>query len=129
MARTPVDPYKNFKFRVKRGGHYVAGFSEAGGLREPTRDNAPVVLERGITHDQEFEKWASQVSSSDLREDITIDLFNEAGERVLCYVVHRCWVSAYQALPALDSDTNAVVIESIALENEGWEPREPSIDE
>ena len=37
------------------------------------------------------------------------------------YLVHRCWVSEYQALPDLDAGTNAVAIEHIKLENEGWE--------
>lgn len=48
------------------------------------------------------------------------------------YRLHRCWVSEYTALPNLDARGSAVAIESIRLENEGWErdtavaePKEP----
>ena len=37
------------------------------------------------------------------------------------YIVHRCWVSEFQALPDLDAGANAIAIEHIKLENEGWE--------
>jgi phage tail-like protein len=101
-------------------------------------------LERGITHDVEFEQWANKVwtpgagpgaeaSLKDFRKDILIDLFNEAGQRIMAYKVYRCWVSEYQALPDLDANANAVAIQNIKLENEGWErdvevaePAEPS---
>ena len=58
---------------------------------------------------------------------------DEAGQLALAYKVYRCWVSDYQALPDLDANANAVAIEQIKLENEGWErdtevaePTEPS---
>jgi phage tail-like protein len=92
----------------------------------------PITLERGITHDPAFEQWANKVwmfgagggaemSLKDFRKDITIDMLNEAGQLVLSYRVFRCWVSEYQALPELDANANAVAIEHIKLENEGWE--------
>jgi phage tail-like protein len=76
-----LDPYKNFKFRVKWDGRYVAGVSKISGLRRITevvehRDGAdrssprrapgqsryePVVLSRGVTHDPAFEEWANKV--------------------------------------------------------------------
>ena len=105
-----------------------------------------VTLERGVTHDLEFEHWANkvwnfgggagaEVSLADFRKDIIIDLFNEAGQKVLSYKLYRCWVSEYQALPDLDANANAVAIQTIKLENEGWvrdvsvvEPPEPSFD-
>src|SRR5262249_17520148 len=102
-----------------------------------------ITLERGVTHDLEFEQWANkvwdygsssaEVSLADFRKDIIIDLFNEAGQKVISYNVYRCWVSEYQALPDLDANAGAVAIQHIKLENEGWvrdvavtEPTEPS---
>jgi phage tail-like protein len=158
------DPYKNFKFRVKWDGRYVAGISKCGSLKRTTdvvehREGGDpstsrkspartkydaITLERGVTHDTEFEKWANkvwdygsgpgaEVSLSDFRKDMIIDLFNEAGQKVISYKVYRCWVSEYQALPDLDSNAGAVAIQHIKLENEGWErdfdvaePKEPT---
>lgn len=146
------DPYKNFKFRVKWDGRYVAGISKVGALKRTTETvtyreggdpsserKSPgqtkydtISLERGVTHDTEFEKWAnkvwnfgsglgSEVSLADFRKDIIIDVFNEAGQKVLSYMVYRCWVSEFQAVPDLDASANEVAIQSITLENEGWE--------
>ena len=153
------DPYKNFKFRVKWDGRYVAGVSKVGGLKRTTElvehreggdpstsRKSPgrtkyeaITIDRGVTHDTEFEKWANKVwnfgggpgaetSLADFRKDITIDLFNEAGQKVISYRVFRCWVSEYQALPDLDANTSAVAIDHIKLENEGWE-RDHSVPE
>jgi phage tail-like protein len=159
------DPYKNFKFRVKWDGKYVAGVSKVSSLKRTTevvehRDGAdpshsrkspgkvkydPVTLDRGVTHDLEFEKWANkvwnfssglgtEVSLKDFRKDIIIEIYNEAGQLALAYKVFRCWVSEYQATPDLDSNANAIAIQHIKLENEGWErdtdvqePAEPSL--
>lgn len=146
------DPYKNFKFRVKWDGKYVAGISKVGGLKRTTevvkhRDGGDpsstrkspgrteyeaITLERGVTHDLEFEQWANKVwnygaapgsetSLKDFRKEIIIEVYNEAGQKVIAYNVHRCWVSEYQALPDLDANANAVAIQHIKLENEGWE--------
>ncbi len=163
------DPYKNFKFRVKFGDspNYVAGVSKITALKRTTelvehREGGdpstsrkspgrtkydPITLERGVTHDEEFEKWAnkiwnlgsnpgSEVSLKDFRKDIIIDLFNEAGQLAISYKVFRCWVSEYQALPELNANANAVAIQHIKLENEGWErdygvtePTEPRFTE
>ncbi|MFI5958811.1 phage tail protein [Cryptosporangium sp. NPDC051539] len=105
---------------------------------------AAITLERGVTHDVAFEQWAnkihdiaggagSELSLSDFRKDIVIEVFNEAGQLALAYRVHRCWVSEYQALPDLDANGNAIAIQHLKLENEGWErdidvaePTEPS---
>ena len=159
------DPYKNFKFRVKWDGRYVAGISKVSALKRTTqvvkhRDGADpstsrkspgqsdfdaITLDRGVTHDTDFEAWASkvwqigaglgaEVSLKDFRKDIIIDFYNEAGQLAISYKVYRCWVSEYQALPDLDSNANAVAIQHIKLENEGWErdlsvtePSEPSL--
>ena len=146
------DPYKNFKFRVKWDGRYVAGVSKVGALKRSTElvehreggdpstsRKSPgrtkfeaIALERGVTHDREFEQWANkvwnfgsglgaEVSLADFRKDLIIEVYNEAGQLALAYRVFRCWVSEYQALPDLDANANAVAIQTIKLENEGWE--------
>jgi phage tail-like protein len=158
------DPYKNFKFRVKWDGKYVAGVSKVTGLKRTTevvkhRDGGDpsssrkspgrteyeaITLDRGVTHDTEFEKWANkvwnlgnglgqEVSLKNFRKDIIIEVFNEAGQKAIAYKVYRCWVSEFQSLADLDANANAVAILHIKLENEGWErdqetpePAEPS---
>jgi phage tail-like protein len=146
------DPYKNFKFRVKWDGRYVAGVSKVSGLKRTTEsishreggdpssshkspgrtEYEAITLERGVTHDIEFEQWANkvwnygsglgaEVSLADFRKNITIEVYNEAGQKAIVYNVYRCWVSEYNALPELDANANAVAIQSIKLENEGWE--------
>jgi phage tail-like protein len=153
------DPYKNFKFRVKWDGRYVAGISKVSSLKRTTevvehREGGdpstsrkspgrnkfdPVTLERGVTHDLEFEAWANKVwnfgagpgaesSLADFRKDVILDVFNEAGQKAISYKIFRCWVSEYQALPDLDANANAVAIQHIKLENEGWE-RDESVTE
>ena len=161
------DPYKNFKFRVKWDGRYVAGVSKVSALKRTTEvvkhreggdpsssrkspgrtEYEAITLERGVTHDVEFEQWANkvwnfgsglgaEVSLKDFRKDIIIEVYNEAGQLALAYKVFRCWVSEYQALPDLDANANAVAIQHIKLENEGLErdaavtePTEPSFTE
>ena len=148
---TRLDPYKNFKFRLKWDGQYVAGISKVSSLKRSTQvvkhrdggnpsmayklpgatDYDPITLERGLTQDLDFVSWAdaAQVldkgapttSLKNLRRELRIDLLNEAGQPVWRYFVHRCWVSEYQALPDLDAGANAIAIEHIKLENEGWE--------
>jgi phage tail-like protein len=161
------DPYKNFKIRVKWDGRYVAGVSKCSGLKRTTEmvehreggdastsRKSPgrtkyeaITLERGVTYDLEFERWANkvwnfgaglglEVSLKDFRKDISIELYNEAGQKVIAYNVFRCWVSEYQSLPDLDANANAIAIQHIKLENEGWqrdlsvvETAEPSFTE
>jgi phage tail-like protein len=146
------DPYKNFKFRVKWDGRYAAGISKVSALKRTTevvkhRDGGDpsssrkspgrtefeaITLERGVTHDKEFEQWANKVwnfgsglgaeaSLKDFRKDLIIELYNETGQLVISYKVFRAWVSEFQALPDLDANANAVAIQHIKLENEGWE--------
>jgi phage tail-like protein len=159
------DPYKNFKFRLKWDGRYVAGVSKVSGLKRTTEvvkhreggdpsssrkspgrtEYDAVTVERGVTHDTEFEKWANkvwnfgsglgaEVSLKDFRKDVIIELYNEAGQVVIAYHVYRCWVSDFQAQADLDANANVVLIQSLKLENEGWErdtsvvePSEPAL--
>jgi phage tail-like protein len=153
------DPYKNFKFRVKWDGRYVAGVSKVSALKRTTEvvehreggdpstsHKSPgrtkfeaITLERGITHDLEFEAWAakvwqigaslgSEVSLADFRKDVILDFYNEAGQLAISYKIYRAWVSEFQALPDLDANANAVAIQHIKIENEGWE-RDTSVTE
>ena len=160
------DPYKNFEFKVKWDGKYVAGVSKISPLRrttevithrhggDPSTERRspgrthydPIILERGVTHDPEFEKWANkvwnynsglgtEVSLKDFRKDIILEMYNEAGQLVIAYKIFRCWVSEYQAIPELDANGQAVAIQHVKLENEGWErdesvkePVEPSLN-
>jgi phage tail-like protein len=161
-----ADPYKNFKFRLKWDGRYIAGVSKVSALRRTTEVVAhrqgsdpstshkapgatryePITIERGVTHDMEFERWANKVASlgarageqaslKDFRKDVLIELYNEAGQLVMAYKVYRCWPSVFQALPDLDANAGTVAIQTLVLENEGWErdydtpePAEPIFD-
>jgi phage tail-like protein len=153
------DPYKNFKFRIKWDGKYVAGLSKMTALKRTTKPiehreggdpstnrKSPgrttydaITLSRGVTHDLEFEKWSNkiwdnandvgaEVSLKDFRKDILVEVLNEAGQIAIQYKVYRCWVSEFQALPEMDSNAEAVAIQTIKLENEGWE-RDESVTE
>jgi phage tail-like protein len=159
------DPYKNFKFKVKWDGRYVAGVSKVSALKRTTEvvkhrhggdpstsrkspgrtEFDAITLERGVTHDPEFEKWASKVwnfgaglgaetSLADFRKDILLEVYNEAGQVALTYKVYRCWVSEFQPVADFDANANAISIQHIKLENEGWErdvavvePTEPTL--
>ncbi len=99
------------KFRIKWDGKYVAGLSKISALRRTTEviryreggdpsssrkspgktEYDPITLQRGVTHDLEFEQWAnkvwnygsalgSEVSLKDFRKDIIIEFYNEAGQ-------------------------------------------------
>ena len=153
------DPYKNYRFRVYFGTTPVAGVSKVTGLKRSSdvieykeggdprihkgigrTKYEPITLERGVTHDTEFEDWANAAQVLDkgdasaalgkLRKTIQIELLNEQGDPVQRYSVHRCWVSEYQALPELDASANAVAIQILTLQNEGWRQLEvPELDE
>ncbi|HND10749.1 MAG TPA: phage tail protein [Pseudomonadota bacterium] len=146
------EPYQNYRFRIKWDGRYVAGVTKVSSLRRSTEvvkfreggdpsssrklpgrtEYEAITLERGVTHDAEFERWANKVSTygaglgaerslKDFRKDVIIELLNEAGQIAISYRVYRCWVSEYQAMPDLDASGNAVAISHIKLEHEGWE--------
>lgn len=160
---TRVDPYKNFRFKIKWDNQYVAAVSKISMLRRTTeivrfREGGdpsvvhlspgqtayePITLERGVSYDIAFEQWANKtfylsnsqtagsdqiVSLGDFRKNIIIELYNESGQKVLAYNVYRCWVSEFTALPELDGQGNGVAIQSMVLQNEGWE-RDTSVTE
>jgi phage tail-like protein len=152
------DPYRNFRFKVKWDGQYVAGLTKmTGGLKRTTEmvefreagenitsrklpgksSYTAVTFEAGITYDTAFEDWANLVNDfashritnlGQFRKNITVDLFNEAGQKALSYNLYRAWVSEYQALPDLDAAANAVAITSIKIEYE-WFERDASVAE
>jgi phage tail-like protein len=151
------DPYKNMKFRIKWDGKYVAGVSKVSALKKSTepvthREGGdpstsrvspslwkfePITLERGVTHDPEFENWANLIYNTDgdaaislnnFRKDLILELLNEQGVVAKAYKVYRCWVSEYQSLPELDANAHAIAIERMVLQNEGWE-RDVSVPE
>jgi phage tail-like protein len=152
-----IDPYKNFKFRVKWDGQVVAGVSKVGALKRTTevvshREGGdlstprhspasskfePISLERGISFAPEFREWANlvynhqgdgAVSLANFRKDITIELLNLQGTVVKAYHVFRCWVSEFTALPELDANANGIAFESIMLQNEGFERDEAVVE-
>jgi len=146
---TRFDPYCGYRFQIRIDGQSVAGLSKCSALTRTTEVTpwyeggdssgphqipgkttyAAITLEAGITHDTTFENWANKVNNfqgdaamslATFRKDITIEVYNHQGQKVLAYNVFRCWVSEYQALPQLDASSNAVMISTIKLENEGW---------
>lgn len=151
------DPYRNFKFRIKWDGKYVAGVSKVTALKKTTEvvefrqggDSSVVhklpgktkyeaiTIEAGLTHDPTFEEWANLVNNiqgdkamslKDFRKEIEIEVLNEQGNIAMKYNVHRCWVSEYQSLPDLDANANAVALVHVKIENEGWE-KDPGVVE
>jgi phage tail-like protein len=149
---TRLDPYKDFKFRLKWDGRTVAGVSKVSALKRTTEviehrsggDTSsarvmpgatrfePVTLERGLSDDGEFEKWAGLVANAGgaalkkYRKDVRLELVDEAGQVMLAYTIFRCWPSQYQAVPELNEETTLTAFEMLVLENEGWE-RDPSV--
>lgn len=145
------DRYKNFRFRVRWNGRLVAGISKVSALKQTTdlvehrpggepdtshkslgQTHHPIILERGVTHDTEFEKWANgigncdsglgaEVSVQNFRKDLVIEIYHETGQLALVYTVLRAWVSEFQVLPDPGADANAVAIQRLQLENEGWQ--------
>ena len=145
-----VDPYKSFKFRVKWDGKVVLGVSKVSALKRTTEvvkhrdggDNSTdhkspgrttydaITMERGLTHDAEFEIWAKKVHDSkgdtlmdlaNYKKELILEMMNEKGHVVFRYFLHACWVSEFTALPELNSNANALAIESLKIELEGWD--------
>jgi phage tail-like protein len=144
------DPYKNFKFQVSWDGKVVLGVSKIGALKRTTEvvkhrsggensfdHKSPgrssyegISVERGLTHDPEFEKWATSIHAfagdptmdlAGYKKELTLELLNEKGQVAKRYFLHGCWVSEFTSNPDLDANANAVAIESMKIEMEGWE--------
>jgi phage tail-like protein len=144
------EPYKNFKFRIVYNNKIVFGVSKVGALKRTTEvvkhrhggmnsyDHKSwgrstfdaLTLERGITHDHDFEEWAQMVASwagdasanlAQYKRELTLEFLNERGQVAIRYFLHGCWVSEYTALPELDANGNHVALETLKIELEGWE--------
>ncbi len=151
------DPYKNFRFQVSLDGRVVMGVSKVGALKRSTEvvnyrsgggntydfkspgrtKYEAITMERGLTHDPDFEEWASSVHPHDgssnallaqYKKDFVLNLLNLQGQVAKSYFLMRCWVSDYTAMPDLDGGQNGVAIESITLQPERWE-RDLSVTE
>ena len=144
------EPYKNFKFLVRDArGQAICGVSKVSALKRSTEvvshreggdPSTPrhtpgaskfeaITLERGLSYATEFQEWAERVYSPEgdggvsllnYRQDLTIDMLNLQGGLVRSFLVYRCWVSEYTALPELDANANAIAFETIVLQNEGF---------
>jgi phage tail-like protein len=145
MSVKPFDPYKTFRFQISIDGTKVAGLKKVGALMRTTQVNkyrdsdgteiktpgnteiSSLTLERGITQDEQFIKWADMIySSTDTREkagykkDLILELLNNQGVTVHRYFLTNCWVSEFTTIPELDSEANTVAIERIKIELEGY---------
>lgn len=154
---TRFDPYRSFLFQVVLDGAVVAGVSKVGALKRSTEvvshrpgnaishqfhspglsSHEPIMLERGVTFDPVFNEWANEVYSPEglggvslrnFRKDLLVNLMNLQGVVVRSYRVFRCWPSEYVALPELDANNNAIAIQSLTLQNEGWELDEAVVE-
>lgn len=139
------DPYRDYAFRVKWDGRIVAGIRRVSALKRTTdvveyREGGdagtthrlpgrtryePVTLERGVSHDSAFEAWANQVAGNQApalryRREVRIEVYDE-GRLVLAYDIHRCWPSEYVALSDLETGSEGCLIQSLTLQNDGWE--------
>ena len=129
-------PYPNFRFKVMWDNTYVLGASRVSGLSRfpdgggPTA-YSPITIERGVSYDATFGQWANKVfdgtkaNAVDFRRDLTIEVYDEAGMKVVAYQVHRAWVSQFSAMSELDGVGNALVVDSMTLQNDGFERVEP----
>lgn len=142
---TGIDPYANYRFKITWDGEEVAAVSQVGALTQSSQVVSPrelpspagfepITLERGVTYHAGFQQWANEVwdpgSSSqlgqevpleDYRKDIVIEMYDEAGQKVTAYRVYGCWVSEFTSMPEIDGAVNAVLIQSITLQNDGWD--------
>jgi len=154
-----LDPYSNFKFRVKIDNQYVAGLSKMSAVKRTTEvidwrsagevssghkmpgrhKYDPVSLEVGLTHDDQLRVWAEMVNSpqgdaamslKNYRKEVTIEVLNLQATPVMAFILHRAWVSEFQILPEMDANANAVAIQIVKFEYEGFtladRPTEPS---
>jgi len=122
--------YRQYRYRLRYKGHEIAGFRGMGLLHPLTPGRAKsetVTLKRGVTQDSQFQQWANSVTKSAtgappaaFRKNVSLEVYNEAGQVVQRFTFTKSWVSQYSALPVLNANGNAVAIEHIKIEVEGW---------
>ena len=135
------DPYKNFKFRVKWDGRYVAGVSKVGALKRTTEvvehreggDNITVrklpgkasygdlTLKWGLTDSEELWSWRLQVIEGrpNFRRNgsvVVYDLRNRI--EVARWNFVRAWPTKWEG-PGFNALGNEVAVETIVLAHEG----------
>jgi phage tail-like protein len=87
-----------------------------------------ITMERGVSTNHEFEEWAERVytpidgrvSLEGYKKNLIIEVLDIQGSVALKYNVRRAWVSEYTAVAELDANANAVLFESIVIQNEGF---------
>jgi phage tail-like protein len=144
-----IDPYANFKFRLSWDNQYVAGLSKMSAIKRSTEviewreagnpsvirklpgrtKFEPVTLESGLTHDSQLIAWADLVNNpqgdaamslKNYRKEVKIEVLNLQATMVIRFILHRAWVAEFQALPEMDANANAVAIQTLKLEYEGF---------
>lgn len=149
VAMEPAEP---LLCRVRWDGREIPGVTKVSGLIRRTEvltprsggdpsslrkspgstSYEPIVLERFLGRDPEFERWAdkvwklgagagAEVLLRDFRKDIVIDLVDEIGQRVMSFRVYRCWPSDYVVMGEMDTANPSAPIEALVLQHEGWE--------
>jgi len=89
----------------------------------------PITFESGLSLDSDFEDWAQRVNNLDtqlaendnnFKREMNIEILYLDRKVVLRYNIHSCWVSEYIAISDFDTNSNAILIQHLKLENEGW---------
>ena len=87
----------------------------------PIKDGA-ISPENEVTLDGEFKKWeSSRVALETVHKGIALDVYDEMGRIALVCRIWRCWVSEFLGMQDLKANPNALPIQLITLETEGWE--------
>jgi phage tail-like protein len=137
-SATRLDPYKSYRFVLYKDGRPVAGAASAGlpadgevvkhrsggdpstAHKSPGRNKyEPITLERGVTQDSSFANWAGHADAA-ARAGLTLKAYDTAGRPRRSYSLSGCSASEYRALPNLSANANAIAIQHIKLECEGF---------
>ena len=111
------DPYRNFKFRLYLEDQCVAAFSAV----DAPPEQGLLTLERGVTYDHEFEAWVRESVRHGITfgvRDFSLVVYNESGDRLTAYRIHRSYAAAWLALPYMDSDK--IAVRALKLSCDGW---------
>jgi phage tail-like protein len=95
-------------------------------------------MEGCITHDQGFGLWTNKMHSNggdslmdlaSFKRELMLEVMTEKGHVVHRYFLHNAWVSEYTVIPDFEDNANAIAIESLKLEIEGYDqdPRNQSL--
>jgi phage tail-like protein len=112
--------------------HRVGGDPSTKRKSPGLNDYDSVTIKNGVTQDRTLHEWAGkvwaignqlgmEVSLKDFRKDVTLEVYNEAGQLAMAYTLYRCWPSEFQALADLDANTGGILFQHLKLECEGWD--------